>query len=207
KTLTVALAGGGLGTVTGGEGSPAAGINCPGDCTESVDNAANISLTAAPTSPSTIGTWSVVGGATPISCPTRSTTRTLNMNNKAIDVTVTFNAADLTVTKTHVGNFTVGVPASYTITVKNSGTTSTSGAVTMTDVQPAGLTFTGASGTGWTCGVVSGTATCTRSNALAAGSSYPAITVSVTPTTAGSVTNTASVSGGNAADTAHNTDK
>jgi uncharacterized repeat protein (TIGR01451 family) len=205
KTLTVALTGGGLGTVTGGEGSPAAGINCPGDCTESVDNNANITLTATPAGPSTIGTWSVAGGATTIACPTGGATCTFNMSNKAIDVTVTFNAADLTVTKTHSGNFTVGVPASYTITVKNSGTASTSGTVTVTDVQPAGLTITGAAGSGWSCGVASGTATCSRATTLAAGSSYPAITLNVTPTAAGSITNTASVSGGNEANTANNT--
>ena len=201
KVLDVALAGGGLGTVTGG--SPT-GISCPGDCTESVDNNANITLTAAAAAGSTIGTWSVLGGATSVvGCTTGSSSCAFNMNNKAIDVTVTFNAPDLTLTKTHSGTFTVGTPTSYSIVVKNSGSPSTSGLVTMTDVQPSGLTFTGATGTGWSC---SGSTTiqCTRSDALAAGASYPAITLNVTPSAAGPVTNTASVSGGNESNTGNN---
>ena len=70
-------------------------------------------------------------------------------------------------------------------------------------MQPAGLSFSGATGTGWTCGGTT-TISCTRSNALAAGDSYPAITLNVTPTTAGSVTNVATVSGGGEANTGNN---
>ena len=44
--------------------------------------------------------------------------------------------------------------------------------MTVTDVQPAGLTFTGATGTGWTCGGTT-TITCTRANALRPEASYP----------------------------------
>ena len=198
KVLDVAFAGGGLGTVTGGDPN---GINCPTDCTESVDNNANITLTATPAVGSTIGTWSVLGGAINIvGCTTGSSSCAFNMNNKAIDVTVTFNAPDLTVTKTHSGTFTVGTPTSYSIVVKNSGSTPTTGLVTMTDVQPSGLSFAGAAGTGWSC---SGTTTvqCTRSDALAAGASYPAITLNVTPSAAGAVTNTATVAGGGESNT------
>ena len=54
-------------------------------------------------------------------------------NDTANDPT-TINAAgvpDLTITKTHVGNFTQGqTGATYTITVTNSGTAATSGTVT-----------------------------------------------------------------------------
>ena len=120
--------------------------------------------------------------------------------NCTVTQTETITGPDLTITKTHVGNFAVGIPASYTITVTNPGTAATSGTVTVTDVQPAGLTFTGATGTGWTCGG-STTITCTRSNALASGASYPTITLNVTPTAAGTVTNVATVSGGGEANT------
>ena len=95
--------------------------------------------------------------------------------------------------ESHVGNFTQGqVGATYTITATNSGFAATSGTVTVTDTLPAGLTATAISGTGWTC--VLGTLTCTRSDALAAGASYPAITltVNVANNAAASVTNTAS---------------
>ena len=75
----------------------------------------------------------------------------------------------------------------------------------MTDTLPASLTATALSGTGWTCTLA--TLTCTRSNALAAGASYPAITltVNVASNAPGSVTNTATVSGGGDNTPANNT--
>jgi uncharacterized repeat protein (TIGR01451 family) len=103
----------------------------------------------------------------------------------------------LGITKSHTGNFTRGGAGVYTLTVKNAATATgpTSGTVTVTDTIPTGLTLVSLSGTGWTCTAN----TCTRSNALAVNQSYPAITVNVTvsPTAPASVTNTASVSGGN----------
>jgi hypothetical protein len=58
---------------------------------------------------------------------------------------------------------------------------------------------TGINGTGWTCTL--GTLTCTRTDNIAAGSSYPAITVTVNlaSNTPASVTNSATVSGGGSA--------
>jgi hypothetical protein len=69
----------------------------------------------------------------------------------------------------------------------------------VTDTLPAGLTLTALGGTNWTCSLVS--ASCTRNDPLNPGISYPAInvTVTVSATAAGSVTNQASVSGGGAA--------
>src|SRR5207244_11076828 len=99
-------------------------------------------------------------------------------NDTATDPTTVNQLPDLTIAKSHSGNFTQGqVGATYTITATNSGLAATSGTVTVTDTLPAGLTATAISGTGWTC--VLGTLTCTRSDALAAGSSYPAITLTV----------------------------
>ena len=123
---------------------------------------------------------------TPTSCAFRTANCGNNASNTFIltGAVVVTAAPDLTVNKSHTGNFTVGAPATYTIAVSNAGSAATTGTVTVTDVQPAGLSFTGATGTGWTC---SGTTTisCTRSNALAAGASYPDITLNVTPTAAG----------------------
>lgn len=113
---------------------------------------------------------------------------------------------DLTITKTHTGNFSRGqTNAQYTITVTNSGGSSTSGTVTVVDNLPSGLTATAISGTGWTCTL--GNLTCTRSNALAAGSSYPVITLTITVASnaASPVTNTATVSGGGETNTANDT--
>src|SRR5205823_1229946 len=80
-------------------------------------------------------------------------------NDTANDpTTVNQVAPDLTITKTHVGNFTQGdTGKTYTITVTNSGTAATTGTVTVSDTVPSGLTATAIGGTGWTCTQPSGT--------------------------------------------------
>ena len=126
-------------------------------------------------------------------------------NNTATDPTTITQLPDMTIAKTHTGNFTQGqTGATYTITATNSGFAATSGTVTVTDTLPAGLTATAISGTGWTC--VLATLTCTRGNALAAGSSYPVITVTanVANNAPASVTNSVAVSGGGESNTANN---
>ncbi len=66
--------------------------------------------------------------------------------------------------------------ATYSIVVSNNaGAGPTTGTVTMTETVPAGLTLVSMAGAGWNC---SG-ATCTRGDALAPGSSYPAVVVTV----------------------------
>ena len=52
-------------------------------------------------------------------------------NNTAGDLTPITQAADLTITKTHAGNFTAGVNGIYTITVSNVGPGPTVGTVTL----------------------------------------------------------------------------
>src|SRR5207237_9548916 len=104
--------------------------------------------------------------------------QTNTSNDTATDPTTVAQLPDLTIAKSHSGNFTQGqTGATYSVTVTNSGFAATSGTVTVTDTLPTGLTATGISGSGWTC--VLGTLTCTRSDALATGSSYPAITLTV----------------------------
>jgi uncharacterized repeat protein (TIGR01451 family) len=114
---------------------------------------------------------------------------------------------DLTITKTHTGDFTQGQTGDYTITVTNSGSAPTSGTVTVTDTLPSGLAATVIiSSNAWACsGSTSTVMTCTRSSALAAGaSSTITLTVNVA-SDAQSVTNTASVSGGGETNTANDT--
>ena len=92
------------------------------------------------------------------------------------------------------------------MTVSNVGDGPSSGTVTVTETPPPGLTVTALSGGGWTCTVA--TRTCTRSDPLAPGASYSAITVTVSvgPGAApGTVTNIAGVSGGGDPNTTNNT--
>ena len=106
---------------------------------------------------------------------------------------------DMTLAKSHVGNFTRGLTATYTIPVENlSPYGSTSGTVTVNDTLPVGLTPTSAVGTGWTCSIVSQTVSCINPTILAANSFYPSITVSanVLQTAPSTETNTALVNGG-----------
>ena len=131
-------------------------------------------------------------------------------NNTATDPTtvtpVVVPPADLTIAKTHTGNFAQGqIGALYTITATNAGGTPTAGTVTVVDTLPTGLTASGLAGTGWTC--VVGTLTCTRSDVLAAGAAYPPITlqVNVAANAPPSVVNTVTVSGGGEGNTANNT--
>ncbi|MGH8173105.1 MAG: beta strand repeat-containing protein, partial [Rhodanobacteraceae bacterium] len=123
-----------------------------------------------------------------------------------LTVTGSGTSSDLTVTKSHVGNFSQGqIGATYTLTASNIGGTTTSGMVTVTDTLPSPLVATAISGSGWTCTLA--TTSCTRSDALAASTSYEAITltVSVPMNAPTSVTNTAVISGGGESNTANNT--
>jgi len=105
----------------------------------------------------------------------------------------------LAITKTHTGNLTRGqTGATYTVTVSNqAGAVSTSGLVTVSDTLPAGLTLVSMAGSGWTC---TGTS-CTRSDSLTGGASYPPITVTVNiaANATSPQVNQANVSGGGSA--------
>ncbi len=107
----------------------------------------------------------------------------------------------LSIASTHTGSFTQGQnSATYSVTVSNAAAAgATSGTVTVTETVPSGLTLVSMSGTGWTC--PSGGTTCTRSDSLAAGASYAAITVTVNVASnaASPQVNSVSVSGGGSA--------
>ncbi|WP_243746066.1 prealbumin-like fold domain-containing protein, partial [Tahibacter aquaticus] len=118
--------------------------------------------------------------------------------NAGDDLTCTFSnsgAPQLTLSKTASASpWTVGVPASYTLQVTNTGTTATTAAATITDTIPTGLTI-GTLPAG--CTAAGQTVTCTVPAGLAASASTSFV-IPVTPTLAAgtSVTNTATVSGG-----------
>jgi len=115
-----------------------------------------------------------------------TSTATLNPSAGVFTDTSEFSACasaaaqpDLTISKTHTGNFVQGSSGNnYTVIVTNSGAGDklAGQAVSVTDAPPSGLTVTAMSGTGWTCTTLP---TCTRSDVLAAGNSYPPLTVTV----------------------------
>ena len=102
----------------------------------------------------------------------------ITYNATSVVLTAVPAVPDLLIAKTHVGNFSKGqVGATYTVTVRNAGAADKpqGESVSVADTAPAALTVTAMSGAGWTCNVP----TCVRSDALAAFSSYPPITVTV----------------------------
>ena len=130
-------------------------------------------------------------------------------NDTALDPTTVVGPADLTIIKTHAGNFAQGqVGAQYTIFVKNAagvGPVFPGNTVTVVDALPAGLIATAMSGSGWTCDVPS--VTCFTNNFLGTDLFYPPITltVDVAPTAGSSLDNSVTVSGGGETNTSNNT--
>jgi Bacterial Ig-like domain (group 2)/Divergent InlB B-repeat domain/Cep192 domain 4 len=181
--LTVNRAGVLGGTVTSnvvnGQGGS---INCTGPGT------GGCSVTATYNTPVTLTESTITGvsfsgwSGAPPACTVGTTTCTFNMPAGPETVTATFTTAvvvppTLTMTKTHVGSFILGqVGATYTVIISNAvGAGPTTGTVTVADAIPSGLTLDSMAGTGWACTEN----TCTRTDALAGGSSYPPITVTV----------------------------
>ncbi len=166
--------------------------------TQSLSNGSTIVL-----SPGTITTSNAYTGTLPAN-GSFSTFITNNFGTRCSSNGVS-PAPDLTVVKSHTGSFTQGdTGKTYSITVTNSGSAATSGSISVTDSLPAGLTATAISGMGWNCNFSN--LTCTRSDALAAGVSFPAITltVNVASNAPASVTNFAQVSGGGETNTGNN---
>ncbi len=90
-------------------------------------------------------------------------------NNTAPDPTTITAGPDLTIAKSHTGNFTQGQTGTYTLTVSNTGGSPTSGTIMVADSLPSGLSSTGATGAGWSCTPGGQSVTCSRSDILNAG--------------------------------------
>ena len=108
--------------------------------------------------------------------------------------------ADLALAMTRTGDLRIGSTAYYTLTVSNNGTDVETGPITITDTLPSGLKLVSTSGSGWSCSSTAGNGgttlvTCTRTGQLAAGARANALTITVTPNTTGTYTNTATVAG------------
>ena len=114
----------------------------------------------------------------------------------APEVTLSFQvvaAVDLAITVTHEGNFgKKQVGAEFVITVRNVGSVPSTGAVTVVDTLPASVTVTRMDGPGWNCNTTG--LTCSRSDALQPGGSYPITITFNVPADLLSLTNVATVS-------------
>jgi uncharacterized repeat protein (TIGR01451 family) len=120
-----------------------------------------------------------------------STTDPVPGNNTTTQGTTMSTSADLSITKTDAPDpATVGQNVTYTLTVSNAGP-GTATSVAVTDPLPAGLTFVSASPSQGTCAQAAGTVTCALGDLAPSGTAT--VTIVVTATAAGTITNTASV--------------
>ena len=104
-------------------------------------------------------------------------------------------SSNLSLAKTHAGNFPLGANGSYTLTVTNAALgNSTTGPITVTDTLPASLSFVSAAGAGWNCSASGQVVTCTNNSLTLVGGESASFTLNVHAGTPGSVINNASVS-------------
>ena len=180
-------------TQTGGPAfsctTPAAGgtgaITCTA-ATLSAGSPATFSLVVA--AGNTLATGATITNTATIS---GASTDPLPANNTATATsTVGTGAADVSITKTAASRAQAGLPIAYTITVANAGP-SPAQSVVVTDALPAGTTFVSATPSQGTCSGTS-TVTCQLGTIINGASATIALTVNA-PSTAGNITNTATV--------------
>jgi uncharacterized repeat protein (TIGR01451 family) len=125
------------------------------------------------------------------------------VSNTVLLTVVAGTGPDLTLSKSHVGNFQTGQPGNYTLQATNVGSAATSGVIRVVDTLPAGMNFVSATGPQWSCSVAGQTITCVSPQALGAGAvstpiqltvNVPPASISPGPTQV--FVNTAVVSGG-----------
>jgi len=103
-------------------------------------------------------------------------------------------------------NLVVGLQGIYPLTVSNAGLAQATGAITVVDTLPPGLTYVSASGTGWSCNASGQVVTCTHPGPLDAGtSSVITLTVEVGSAAYPGVTNIATVSNASDLNQSNNT--
>jgi uncharacterized repeat protein (TIGR01451 family) len=185
-TLTLAQNGTGSGAVA----SSPPGILCGATCSSQFDKDTPVTLFAVASPGSVFAGWSGEGCSGTGTCTV--------MMSQARNVTAIFNVSpgsvDLSLSKTHAGNFLVGTERAYTLNISNVRSEPTTGVITVTDTLPNGLSYVSGNGTGWTCSDAGQTVTCTNPGPIAAGgSSTITLTVEVAASAVPMVTNTATV--------------
>ena len=118
-------------------------------------------------------------------------------NNSSTDSSASGAAeAHLTITKSHVGDFTAGSTGVYSFTVSNTGPSDAASPVTVTDTLPVGESFVSAAGAGWSCVATAPVVTCDLAGGLAAHATDTDLTLTVavaSDVAPGVITNTAAV--------------
>ncbi|MEX1020610.1 MAG: hypothetical protein WDZ49_13180 [Litorilinea sp.] len=98
----------------------------------------------------------------------------------------------LSIGKSHSGNFVAGGQGVYAIEVNNSGSAATTGAITVIDTLPVGMSYAGHTGLGWQLSEENGqTLSFTHAGPVAPGASLPTLylTVDISNEASGTVVN------------------
>ncbi len=119
-------------------------------------------------------------------------------NDDATDRVTVDPSADLGIQKVLEGELVAGDPATYVLTVTNSGPSTVAGDITVVDELPDGLSFSGAtSDEPWDCAAAGDEVTCTLAGPTPVGAeSTIRLEVLVDPDTPSPVVNTATISSG-----------
>jgi uncharacterized repeat protein (TIGR01451 family) len=177
--------------------TPAVGTNGTVDCTTATFTPGSVDFIIVVHTDPSLANGSTISNTATISSTTpdpRTSDNTFTTN------TFVESLVDLGVTKTSASTVIAGSPLTYTIGYSASGPSVASN-VTLTDVLPAGTTFTSVAATGWSCMTpavgTNGTITCTLPSLGVGGSGSITITVGFDPSLpAGTmVANTITISG------------
>lgn len=117
---------------------------------------------------------------------------------------------DVTIDKSHTGNFVRGQQGTFSLLVSNVGGRPTSGAVVIDDTLPNGLGIVSAAGVNWACTVdtTANSLHCARSDSLAVGAAYEpvSVVVDVLESAPNTIVNTGVTGGGSETNTSNNSD-
>jgi uncharacterized repeat protein (TIGR01451 family) len=162
-------------------------VTCTNSTSITPNSSTSISLVVAVASTVTgsVSNTATVANSGDVIAGTNSSTDTMTVNSSS--------APHLAITKSHSGNFTAGTNGVFTLAVSNSGTVATTGAITVTDTLPTGLTFVSGTGTNWTCAAAAQVVTCTNPGPIAASAAAGNITLTtaVASSAPASISNTA----------------
>lgn len=130
-----------------------------------------------------------------VATPTVDIDPTTNESTDTVDVPL----SRLSLTKTLDGVLVNGQTATYRLVVTNDGPARTTDPIVVVDDLPAGLNFVSAEGAGWVCSATGQRVECTFAGVLAVGESTSiSLIVGVDATAGASITNSATVDGGDA---------